>query len=350
MAVPYTFANQQGPIPLNELDANFAVIPEFANAAGTVTESNQANITAVGTLGSLSVSGNISTTGITTTSAVITNASVSGTATIGTVSATNVTATTASVTTLSTTNVVASGNATVTGNITGGNVIGGNLTTAGQVVATGNIAGANVIATANVIGGNLTTAGQVVATGNITGGNVSVTNNVTISGNLVVTGNATVNGTTTTINSQTLNITDKDVVVANSVATSSLIDGAGILAGNPTVSSLVYSHANLGWGTANNFNIGGTLNVTGAAFATTPGNSVSNTQIATTAFVQNVVVNATGTLGTMSSQNANNVSITGGNINSLALTSFGSNGFGTRTISNTAPSGGNDGDIWYQVS
>jgi hypothetical protein len=328
MAVPYTFANQQGPIPLNELDANFAVIPEFANAAGTVTESNQANITAVGTLGSLSVSGNISTTGITTTSAVITNASVSGTATIGTVSATNVTATTASVTTLSTTNVVASGNATVTGNITGG----------------------NVVATANVVGGNLTTAGQVVATGNITGGNVSVTNNATISGNLVVTGNATVNGTTTTINVQTLNITDKDVVVANNVSTSALIDGAGIIAGNPTVSSLVYSHANLGWGTANNFNIGGTLNVTGAAFATTPGNATSNTQIATTAFVQNVVVNATGTLGTMSSQNASNVSITGGNINSLAVTSLGSNGFGTRTISTSAPSGGNDGDIWYQVS
>jgi len=328
MAVPYTFANQTGPIPLNELDANFAVIPEYANTAGTVTESNQANITAVGTLGSLSVSGNISTTGITSTGAAITNVTVSGTATIGTVAVTNVTATTASITTLSATNAVVSGNATITGNVAGG----------------------NIIATANIVGANLTTAGQVVATGNITGGNVIVTNNATISGNLVVTGNATVNGTTTTINSQTLNIADKDVVVANNVSTSALIDGAGIIAGNPAVSSLIYSHANLGWGTANNFNIGGTLNVTGAAFATTPGNSVSNTQVATTAFVQNVVVNATGTLGTMSSQNANNVSITGGNINALAVTSFGSNAFGNRTISNTAPSGGSDGDIWYQVS
>ena len=41
------------------------------------------------------------------------------------------------------------------------------------------------------------------------------------------------------------------------VSTSALINGAGIIAGNPTVSSLIYSHANLGWGTANNFNIGG---------------------------------------------------------------------------------------------
>lgn len=328
MAVPYTFANQQGPIPLNELDANFAVIPEYANTTGTVIQSNQSNITAVGTLGSLAVSGNISSAGITTTGAVITNATVSGTATIGTVSATNISATAASIT-----NITALGNATVTGNISGG----------------------NVIATANIVGGNIVSTGQVVVTGNISGGNisagnVSVTRDVAISGNLVITGNATVNGTTTTINVQTLNITDKDVVVANNVSTSALIDGSGIIAGNPTVSSLIYSHANLGWGTANNFNVGGNLTVTGSAFAVTAGNATANTQLATTQFVQNVVVNATGTLGTMSSQNANNVSITGGNINSLAVTSLGSNGFGTRTISNTAPSGGNDGDIWYQVS
>lgn len=322
MAVPYTFANQTGPIPLNELDANFAVIPEYANTAGTVTESIQANITAVGTLSTLSVSGNISSNYLTGTGLIVTTASVSGNTTSG-----NVTTGILSATTVSGANITASGNATVTGNIAGG----------------------NVIATANVISGNITTTGQIVATGNIAGGNIAVTNNVVISGNLTVTGNATVNGTTTTINSQTLNISDKDVVVANNVSTSALIDGAGILAGNPTVSSLVYSHANLGWGTANNFNIGGNLNVTGAAFATTPGNATSNTQIATTAFVQNVVVNATGSLGTMSTQDASNVAITGGNINSLAVTSLGSNGFGTRTISNTAPSGGNDGDIWYQV-
>ena len=27
-----------------------------------------------------------------------------------------------------------------------------------------------------------------------------------------------------------------------------------------------------------------------------------------------------------------------------------SNGFGTRTVSTSTPSGGNDGDIWYQVT
>lgn len=274
MAVPYTFANQTGPIPLNELDANFAAIPNYANTAGTVTESVQANITAVGTLSSLSVSAGITSDTVTTTLLTTTNSTVTGTSTSGSISTGAITGTSAVLSgSLTVANITASGNLAVTKNLTIANI-----TASGPVTATGN-----------VTGGNLITAGQVIATGNISGDNISTTTDVSIGGNLVVTGNATVNGTTTTINVQTLNIADKDVVVANNVSTSALIDGAGIIAGNPTVSSLVYSHANLGWGTANNFNIGGNLNVTGAGFATTPGNATSNTQIATTAFVRNII-------------------------------------------------------------
>lgn len=58
MTVPYTFANQTGTIPLAELDANFAAIPNVANTTITVTASAQPNITSVGTLTSLSVAGN----------------------------------------------------------------------------------------------------------------------------------------------------------------------------------------------------------------------------------------------------------------------------------------------------
>ena len=58
-AVPYTFANNTGNIPLSELDANFANVKAFANTAGYVTANAQANITSVGTLTTLSVSGNI---------------------------------------------------------------------------------------------------------------------------------------------------------------------------------------------------------------------------------------------------------------------------------------------------
>ena len=55
------------------------------------------------------------------------------------------------------------------------------------------------------------------------------------------------------------------------------------------------------------------------------------------------------TFGTMASQNANNVTITGGTINSLTVTSLGTNGYGTKTVSSGSPTGGSDGDIWYQI-
>jgi hypothetical protein len=57
----------------------------------------------------------------------------------------------------------------------------------------------------------------------------------------------------------------------------------------------------------------------------------------------------------MATQNANAVNITGGtwttagSINSINVTSLGSNATGTKTISTANPSGGADGDIWYKV-
>jgi hypothetical protein len=89
---------------------------------------------------------------------------------------------------------------------------------------------------------------------------------------------------------------------------------------------------------------------TGTPIAPTAVANTNTTQIATTAFVTTAVVNATGALGTMSTQNANAVAVTGGTINSLSVTALGTNGYGTKTVSTSAPSGGSDGDIWYQVA
>jgi hypothetical protein len=274
--VPFIFAGNTGNIPLSQLDADFA---NAKSAADFVIANNQANITSVGTLTGLSVNGNILGNGA---------VSITGNTTIG-------------------------NNLSVVGTITAaGNTIHGNIFTSGLVSATGSITGGNIFTAGRVSAtGNILTAGQVSATGNITGGNistdglVSVAGNITAStlnaintnltGNLVVNGNATVNGTTTTINVQTLNISDKDVIVANNVSTSALIDGAGILAGNPTVASIIYSDAIKGWTTANNFSVGGNLTVTGTTsltgvpIAPTAANTVANTQIATTAFVRNII-------------------------------------------------------------
>lgn len=107
-----------------------------------------------------------------------------------------------------------------------------------------------------------------------------------------------------------------------------------------------------------NATVGGTLGVTGALTGTTgsfsgdvtfPTQSAGNntTKAATTAFVTTALTNLN--LGTMATQNSNNVSITGGTINSLTVTSLGTNGYGTRTVSASSPTGGADGDIWYQI-
>jgi hypothetical protein len=99
----------------------------FTDIGGSLTTAAQPNVTSVGTLTSLTVTGNTSSGNLSTG---------------GTVSAT-------------------------------GNVSGGNITTAGVVDATGNVSGANlttagvVAATGNVSGGNITTGAKVVAVGNI---------------------------------------------------------------------------------------------------------------------------------------------------------------------------------------
>jgi hypothetical protein len=120
--------------------------------AGTVTTAAQPNITSVGTLSALSVTGtaaagNLSTGG---TLSVTGNANVGNLGTAGLIVAT-------------------------------GNVTGGNLVTGGLVVATGNVTGGNLVTggvisvTGNANVGNLGTAGLIVATGNISGANLTGT-------------------------------------------------------------------------------------------------------------------------------------------------------------------------------
>ena len=115
--VPYTFGNESSPIPLSQLDANFAVNPQYANTAGNVINANQANITSVGTLTALSVSGNIN---------------------------------------------------------------GGNLNTAGSISATGNVAVRSITAIGNVLlGGTLSVFGTVTGSGFATFGPVTAAGTIT---------------------------------------------------------------------------------------------------------------------------------------------------------------------------
>ena len=278
-SVPIIFAGDTGNIPLEYLDINFANVKLSVDY---VIQNAQANITSLGTLTSLSVSGNIVHSG---------NLIITG----------NIIATDQLdiQTTAGNSNIALSphgtGQVTVSTQLSVvGNITGGNITTPGQVVSTGNIlTSGSVSATGNVFC-NVVTANTVTAP-------TFDSANVSFTGNIIVAGNAQVNGTTTFINTQNLNITDKNITIANGVSTSALIDGAGIDAGNPTVAYIRYSDAAQGWTTANSFSVGTTLSVTGNATlsgntalsgvstAPTAANTTANTQIATTAFVRNII-------------------------------------------------------------
>ena len=212
---------------------------------GTVISANasQTQITAVGSLTTLSVVGNANIGNIGT--GVVT---ATGNGTFA--------------------NISTAGLITATGNITGSNII-----TGGLITASGNITGANVItggivtATANVTGGNLTTAGLITATGNITGANVLT------AGIVSATGNGTFGNISTTGSGG--NITGANVVSANTFSASSGITSTGNVSGaNLVASSGVYGvtanftgnltslNANLGnLATANFVNVSSNLNV-----------------------------------------------------------------------------------------
>ena len=143
-AVPYTFANASGQVPASELDVNFANVKAAVDTAGIVTTNAQPNITSVGTLTALSVTGNVASGNVLTTGRVSATGNVSGTYIFGNGSQlTGIVATS----TYGNANVV-----TLLANF-GSNTIS----------TAGNVASGNVSAVGNVTGGNIRTTGAVVA-------------------------------------------------------------------------------------------------------------------------------------------------------------------------------------------
>jgi hypothetical protein len=81
-----------------------------------------------------------------------------------------------------------------------------------------------------------------------------------------------------------------------------------------------------------NLSVNGTTTLVGTAIAPTPSPGDNSTKIATTAFVQTKV----GTLGTMSTQNATAVAITGGTITGITDLAVADGGTGVSTLSANA--------------
>lgn len=182
--VPYIFADDYGNIPLSYLDANFANVKanvDYANAAGsattaltattaaTVTANAQPNITSVGTLASLAVTGNVSGGNIS-----VGNIASSGNMTVG--------------------NITSSGNVTITGTLTAGNIKYTSNVFVGDLKGSVYADDSTIIVDAidNSISADTASFGTVSVVGNLsTGGNATVTGN--LSANVVTVGNVFLN-------------------------------------------------------------------------------------------------------------------------------------------------------------
>ena len=206
-------ANISGNISGNISNAN------YASFAGTIVNSSQPNITSVGTLTSLDVSGNISAGGVKTDNLYYANGNpwdlqeAAGSNNEVQFNLGDNFAASANFTFDPATNLL-----TVGGNISGQNVNAGNLLTANFVTGTlttaaqPNITSVGTLSSLSVTGnasaGNLSTGGALSVTGNASANNLSTTNSITVgnglqvttgalsvlAGNLDVTGNINVTG------------------------------------------------------------------------------------------------------------------------------------------------------------
>ena len=178
-------------------NATYAVSAGSATTAVTVTANAQPNITSVGTLTSLSSSGNI--TGA---------------------------------------NLVTGGQVSATGNITGGNLVTGGALVAPSFSATGNVTGGNVVSNGVVesagnvnSGGDLNVAGSIYAIGsgleigNIWAAGNVITPKIELRGTLGGAPNVTILSSGTV--SANGNITGGNVIASNAVVAGTTISAAG---------------------------------------------------------------------------------------------------------------------------
>jgi len=192
-------------------------------------------------------------------------------------------------------------------------------------------------------------------------GNFTINGNLTVSGNVTETGNFLAAGVLGAYKSAsfvggisngsgasgtTLNVT---AVNSGVIFIGQRITGTGV-SSNTEVIGFGTGSGGTGTYTVNNTQlVSGGTSLTGlaGAVASTPASGDNSVNIATTAFVQSAV----GTLGTMASQNANSVAITGGAISGTSLAAVGLSGNGTTTLGETTTivASASTGTINYDV-
>jgi hypothetical protein len=277
MSVPNQFANSSGIIPLAQLDANFEYldekIPQFSVTAGTVTEASQTNITAIGVLNSLSVTGTVTAGTVTGTQingvlatasqpnitaiGALTNLTVSNTLTAGSITTTTITGQLTTASQPSITAVGALQNLSVVGNVVSGAItaptVAAQIITSSQpliteigtlneLAVTSQLSAANISATAisaTNIAGTLTTANQPNITGVGALNSLSVLGNISAPNVLVTNNVSAVNISTTGLSATTISGTLSTAAQPNitSVGTLSSLGVSGTVTTNTLVSN-----------------------------------------------------------------------------------------------------------------
>ena len=320
--------------------------------ANNVTSSN---LNTVGTLVSVSVSGNATVGNLSTAGEVSATGNVYGgnlntsgmLSTSGNIGANNI-----SVTTSLTANVVsASGNITGSNLLTGGlvssagNIVGGNLSTSGNVIggsvlsnnllsATGNVVGGNLLtaglisASGNVTVGNLLTDGLISSQGNITGGNLNTSGMLSTSGNIGANNISVTTSLTANVVSASGNITGSNLLTGGLVSSAGNIVGGNLSTSGNVIGGSVLSN-NLLSATGNV--VGGNLLTAGLISASgnvTVGNLLTDGLISSQGNITGGNLNTSGMLSTSGNIGANNISVTTsltGNIISASGNITGSN-------------------------
>jgi len=207
------------------------------------------------------------------------------------------------------------GSATLTATVAANSVALGSDTTGNYVGSVSAGTGISVTNT-NVEGGTFTVNNEgvlsVTGTGNqievsASNGNVtfSLANDVTISNNLVVTGDLTVNGNTTTLNTSTLVVEDKNIVLANTATpTDASANDAGITILGDTNKTFNWLDATDAWTSSEHLDLSA-----GKSYHIAGSSVLSNTTLGSTVVNSSLTSLGTVTVGTW---NASTISISHG--------------------------------------
>ena len=145
---------------------------------------------------------------------------------------------------------ISAGDAVFTGSIETDGYITADLyiQATGNIISSGNVSGTYFLGNGSQLTGlpqqysNANVAAYLPTyTGNLQGGNLLIIDSVYIQGNLEVQGN------TTYLNSNVVNIDDKDIVIANGATTLTQANGAGFIVGQGNLANVIFNNPANAW-------------------------------------------------------------------------------------------------------